>query len=126
MRSVLAAILSLGIATIACGAELTIGLIPTQNVFKQMERYKPLGEYLPQRTGVDVRFTILSRYGNIIERFTQESLGGAFRGRFPGALAIEKLGVEPIARPVWRDGTSTYWGYIFVEKDSGIRGVEDM
>lgn len=121
---VLAVLLMFTVSTHA--AELTIGLIPEQNVFKQKERYKPLGEYIEKKTGIKVKFTILSRYGNIIERLVSEKMDGAFFGSFTGALAIQKLGVEPLARPVNLDNTSTYRGYIFVRKDSGIRNVADM
>jgi phosphonate transport system substrate-binding protein len=110
----------------AAAEELTIGLIPEQNVFRQMKRYKPIGEYIRERTGLEIRFTILRRYGNIIDSFTAEKMDGAFWGSFTGALAIRKLGSEPIARPLWRDGTSTYHGYVFVRKGSGIRSVEHM
>ena len=108
------------------GTELVIGLIPEQNVFKQMARYRPLGDYLQKKTGVAVKFTILSRYGNIIDRFKTEKLDGAFFGSFTGALAIQKLGVDFLARPMNLDGSTTYWGYIFVRKDSGIKSVGDM
>ncbi len=106
--------------------ELTIGLIPEQNVFKQFKRYEPLGKYIEKKTGVKIRFSVLSRYGNIIERFQQEKMDGTFWGSFTGALAIIKLGVEPLARPVNPDGNSTYKGYIFTRKDSGITSVELM
>jgi phosphonate transport system substrate-binding protein len=106
--------------------QILIGLIPEMNVFTQMERFKPLAEYLSQKTGVKVTITILSRYGNIIERFQSEKMDGAFFGSFTGALAIQKLGVDPIARPVNLDGSSTYHGYLFVRKDSGIKKVADM
>ncbi len=106
--------------------ELTIGLIPEQNVFDQVARYKPLQEYIAEKTGMAVKLTILLRYGNIIEHFTQSRLDGAFWGSFTGAMAIKKLGVEPIARPLWLDGSSTYRGYIFVKKSSKIRKVADM
>jgi phosphonate transport system substrate-binding protein len=111
---------------ISYAAELTIGLIPEQNVFKQMKRYKPLGKYLEEKTNNQINFTILSRYGNIIESFHKKKLDGAFWGSFTGAMAIEKLGIKPIARPVNRDGTSTYHGYLLVRKDSGIKNVADM
>jgi phosphonate transport system substrate-binding protein len=39
---------------------------------------------------------------------------------------METLGAEPIARPVWHGGRSTYHGELFVRKDSGIRSVGDM
>jgi phosphonate transport system substrate-binding protein len=92
-------------------AELNIGLIPEQNVFSQFRRYMPLGEYIEKKTGIKIKFTILSKYGNIIEHFYLEKLDGAFWGSFTGAMAIQKLEIQPIARPVNRDGTSSYRGY---------------
>ncbi len=89
-----------------------IGLIPELNIFKQKARFGLLGEYLSRRAGVPVQFTILSRYGNIIERFQSEGMDGAFFGSFTGALAIAKLGVVPLARPVNLDGSSSYQGYL--------------
>jgi phosphonate transport system substrate-binding protein len=106
--------------------ELLIGLIPEQNVFRQRERYMALRQYLSDRMGIVVNFTSLSRYGNIIERFSSEKMDGAFFGSFTYALAHHQIGVEAIARPVNLDGTSTYQGYIFVRGDSGIRKVADM
>jgi phosphonate transport system substrate-binding protein len=103
-----------------------IGLIPELNIFKQKARFTLLGEYLTRKIGVPVKFTILSRYGNILESFESERMDGAFFGSFTGALAIEKLGVIPLARPVNLDGTSTYHGYLFVRKDSGISDAEGM
>lgn len=105
---------------------LLIGLIPEMNIFKQKERFGPLGDYLAKKTGMKVQFTMLSRYGDIIDRFTTAKMDGAFFGSFTGALAIDKLGVYPIARPVNLDNSSTYHGVIFVRKDSGIRSVQAM
>ncbi len=105
---------------------ITLGLIPEISVFAQMERFRPLAEYLSNEIGRPVKLHILSRYGNIIERFESVPLDGAFFGSFTGALAIEKLGVIPIARPVNSDGNSTYHGHIFVRRDSGITDVAGM
>jgi phosphonate transport system substrate-binding protein len=106
--------------------KIFIGLIPEMNIFRQKQRFKLLGDYLSKKTGIPVEFTILSRYGNILESFTSEKMDGAFFGSFTGALAIRKLGVVPLARPVNLDYTSTYQGYLFVRKDSGIRSAADM
>jgi phosphonate transport system substrate-binding protein len=105
---------------------LLIGLIPEFNIFKQKARFRSLGEYLTRKLGVPVEFTILSRYGNIIESFQTERMDGAFFGSFTGALAIERLGVVPLARPVNPDGSSTYHGHLFVRADSTIRTVAQM
>ena len=106
--------------------KLLIGILPEMNVFKQKQRFKLLGEYLSKKTGVAIEFTILSRYGNILERFTADRMDGAFFGSFTGALAIQRLGVTPLARPVNIDNSSTYHGYLFVRKDSGIKDIKDM
>jgi len=105
---------------------ITIGLLPEMNVFKQKQRFEPLAAYLSERMGIAVKLTILSRYGNIIDRIKEEDVDGAFLGSFTGALAISQLGVVPLARPVNKDGTSTYFGYIFARKNSNIKETADM
>lgn len=126
MRLILSVVMFLLFSGLSSAAELRIGLIPEQNVFKQFERFQHLGKYIEQKTGMSIKFTVLSRYGNIIERFIEDKMDGAFLGSFTGALAITKLEADPIARPVNLDGTSTYCGYIFVRKDSGIETIEEM
>ena len=105
---------------------LTIGLIPEHNIFRQMERYKPLANYLSKQIGMDVEMKILSRYGNIVDNFTSNGLDGAFFGSFTYALAHAKLGVEVVARPEDQNGTSTYYGLIFVRRDSGYKNARDL
>ncbi len=122
----LAGILSFPSASRAEQKEFLIGLIPELNVFKQRERFQPLADYLSEKAGIKVKVTILSKYGGIVERFKTQKMDGAFFGSFTGATAIKELGVEPLARPVNLDGSSTYHGYIFVRKDSGIKSVKDM
>ena len=106
--------------------KLRIGLIPERNLFKQLERYEPLGEYLFRKTGTKITFMLLPRYGNIIDTFQSSGLDGAFFGSFTYTLAHAKVGVEVLARPVALDNTSTYYGMIFVRKDSRIRTARDM
>jgi phosphonate transport system substrate-binding protein len=105
---------------------ITIGLLPEMNVFKQKKRFAPLADYLSEHLGVTVKMTMLSRYGNIIERIKEDAIDGAFLGSFTGGLAISQLGVVPLARPINMDGTSTYFGHIFVKRGSNIKTVADM
>jgi phosphonate transport system substrate-binding protein len=105
---------------------ITIGLIPERNIFKQLDRYEPLADYLSKRIGADIKLKVLTRYGNIIDNFVSAGLDGAFFGSFTYALAHVKLGVEPIARPETVDGISTYYGLIMVRKDGGIKTAQDM
>jgi phosphonate transport system substrate-binding protein len=106
--------------------KLVIGLIPEQNIFRQIERYEPLMAYLGKKTGVRFEVKVLPRYGNIIGNFLASGMDGAFFGSFTYALAHAKLGVEVLARPVALDNSSTYHGLIFVRKDSLIRTARDM
>jgi phosphonate transport system substrate-binding protein len=103
-----------------------IGLIPERNIFKQLERYEPVAEYLSAKTGVDVKLKVLAHYGNVIENFESLKLDGAFFGSLTYSLAHARLGVEVLARPESIDGTSTYRGDIIVRRDSGISTPRDM
>jgi len=107
-------------------ARFVIGLIPEQNIFRQIDRYTPLADYLSERLDLKIELKILPRYGNIIHTFTSEGMDGAFLGSFTGALAYSKLGLDFIVRPEDMNGISTYHGLIFVRKDSGIQSAADM
>ncbi len=105
---------------------LLIGLIPEHNIFKQLERYKPLAGYLAKKIGTKIKLKILTRYGNIVDNFVSLGLDAAFFGSFTYALAHAKIDVQVIARPENNLGVSTYHGLIFARKDSGIVSAKDM
>ncbi len=105
---------------------LVVGLIPERNIFKQIERYQPLANYLRAKTGIEVKLKVLSRYGNIIDNFKSAELDGAFFGSFTYALAHARLGLTVLARPEDANGISTYYGVIFVRKDSKIKTATAM
>ncbi len=105
---------------------ITIGLIPEQNIFRQMDRYEPLASYISKKLGIKIKLKVLPRYGNIIDNFVTEGMDGAIFGSFTYAMAHARLGVEVLARPVDKEGRSTYHGLIIVRKDSPIRRAADM
>jgi len=106
--------------------ELLIGIEPEHNIFDQMEQYRSLADYLSDELGVEVKFTIMSRYGEVIKRFKSLKLDGAFLTSYTATMGINELKLEPVASPVNLSGESTSQGYIFVRKDSGIRDIKDM
>jgi phosphonate transport system substrate-binding protein len=108
------------------GRSITIGLIPEQNIFRQMERYEPLAAYVSKKIGVKIKLKVLPRYGNIISNFVSEGMDGAFFGSFTYSMAHAKLGVEVLARPENGEGISSYHGLMLVRKDSLIKTAEDM
>ena len=119
-------IMVLVLSGLSYATEITIGIIPERDVFKQVESYRSLGKYIENKSGIKIRYTILSKSGNIIERFKQKKLDGAFWGSMTGAMAIRQLDMQPIARQVDLDNVSTHQGYIFVHKYSVIDSVERM
>ena len=106
---------------------LLIGLVPEENIFRLIEKHLPLADYIEKRTGIKIQFTILSRYGDIIDRFQARDMDGAFFGAFTGLLANRKLGVKPLVRPVVGPGgfVSTQ-SIVFVRKDEGIRDFAQL
>ena len=106
--------------------ELLLGVEPEHNIFDQMERHRFLASYLSDQLGVKIKLTIMSRYGEVIKRFKTLKLDGAFLTSYTATMAIKQLHLEPLANPVNLAGDSTSQGYIFVRKDSGIRGIIDM
>lgn len=106
--------------------ELLIGIEPEHNIFEQVKRYRVLAGYLSDQLGVRVKLTIASRYGEVINRFKSLHLDGALLSSYTAMLAINELGVIPVANLVNLEGEVTAKGYIFVRKDSGIVNVDDM
>ncbi|MBI5442718.1 MAG: phosphate/phosphite/phosphonate ABC transporter substrate-binding protein [Deltaproteobacteria bacterium] len=112
--------------TSAGSRRISIGLIPEQNIFRQLDRYDPIARYLSRKTGTNIELKVLRRYGNIFENFKTGNMDGAFFGSFTYVLGHSKLGVEAIATPVWLNGESRYHGCFVIRKDSAIRGPGDM
>ncbi len=105
---------------------LLVGLVPEENIFRLMERHLPLAKYIEEKTGIQVRFTILSRYGDVVDRFKARRMDGAFFSAFTGYMAHIKLGVEPLVRPIGMGGLVTAQSVIFVRKGSGIDSFQEL
>ncbi|KPK00646.1 MAG: hypothetical protein AMJ60_00455 [Desulfobacterales bacterium SG8_35] len=105
---------------------LRLLLVPEKNIFEQRRQYKYITDYLSRKMGINVIVEIMAHYGDISVAFQTGKADAGFFGSFSYVLTHAKAGIEPVARPVWLDGSSTYRGYIFVRKDSGIATVNDM
>jgi len=105
--------------------ELLIGIEPEHNIFEQVEGYRKLADYLSEKCGFKVRVTIMSRYGEALQRFKNRKLDGAFLSSYTAAMAIRELQLEPAARLVNLQGSSVAHGYLFTRRDSGIKKIED-
>src|SRR6056300_1354945 len=91
--------------------ELLIGIEPEHNIFDQMKRYRSLAGYLSDKLGVQVKLTIMSRYGEVIKRFKTLKLDGAFLTSYTATMGIKELHLEPLSNPVNLNGESNSHGY---------------
>ncbi len=110
----------------AADGKLIIGIIPEVDLSKQMERYTPLVRYLGKQLGMEVGVKPLANYGLIYEELRDGKIDAGFFGSFVYGMTRARIGIEPVARPVRTDGVSTYAGYLFARKDSGIKDPKDM
>ena len=105
---------------------LVIGLAPEENIFRQVERYTPLVEYLSQKSRIKIRLKVATSYGEVIDNLAASETDGAFLGSFAYILARRKVDIEGLARLEGLDGTSIYHGVLFVRKAGGIRNAREM
>ena len=124
--SVFAGFILLMISSTSYSMDLTIGLVPEQNIFNQVKKYRILEEYIERKSGIGINFTILSKHGTSIDDFKRRNLDGAFLCSLMGTRANEELDIQYIASIVNSDGSATARSYIFTRKDSRINNVEQM
>jgi phosphonate transport system substrate-binding protein len=105
---------------------LLIGLLPEQDIFRQVHRYEPLAGYLSKQLGMSVKLTVIPGYEKALSSFTARKMDAAFFDGMSYILAHTRLGVRVLARPMDLDGNTTYHGVIFVRTDSGIRSIRGM
>ncbi len=108
------------------GEILRVFVVPEREISEQRVLYSNLIMYLDERLPQHVTVTILSSYEDIAPMLKDNSLEAAFLGSMLFAEMHNKYGIRPLARPLGKDGNSTYSGYIFTRADSGIRNAADM
>jgi phosphonate transport system substrate-binding protein len=90
-----------------------------------LERWQALGEYLSNRTGINIDVDERKSYKNIIEAFEKKQ---AHIGSVSGLIYVklkEELNVIPIVKTVEK-GKDTYKSFIVVRKDSGLKNFNDL
>ena len=80
--------------------------------------YKPLVSYLRSK-GIHVSFIPAKDYPSAAMMFVRAEVDAMFSGSGIAGSMILKNIAEPVARPLAKDGTSTYWAVILAPKDSG-------
>ncbi len=126
------AALSLGASALlaAGGAQAQAGLlrvsaIPDEAPSELQRKFKPLGEYLKARTGLDVQFTPVSDYAAVVEGLAARKIDLAWLGGFTFVQA--KLRTEGQVVPiVQRAEDAKFTSKFIVPVDSPIKTVADL
>jgi phosphonate transport system substrate-binding protein len=105
---------------------VVVAMVPEQNVFLQVKRFRPLQDYLSASTGVNYRFTVMSSYEDAFMALENGKAQAAILGSSAALLAMERKSGEILGRPLWKNGTSTYRALIIARKDAGIRSIADL
>jgi phosphonate transport system substrate-binding protein len=101
-----------------------IALLPERNVFVQKRRYEPLAQYLSKHLDMNVRTRLLDSYAAVYAQMLDRRVNAAFFGSLSYLVMHSRMPLDPIARPVLRNGRSSYSGVIFALKGGGI--TEDI
>ncbi|MEQ8220737.1 MAG: phosphate/phosphite/phosphonate ABC transporter substrate-binding protein [Candidatus Eremiobacterota bacterium] len=90
-----------------------------------VERWQALGDYLSDKTGINIDVDERKNYRNIIEAFQKKQ---AHIGSVSGLIYVklkEELNVVPVVKTVEK-GKDVYKSFIVVRKDSGLKNFDDL
>ena len=104
---------------------LRVSAIPDEAPTELQRKFKPLGEYLKAKTGMDVQFTPVTDYAAVVEGLASKKIDLAWLGGFTFVQA--KLRTEGQAVPiVQRAEDEKFTSKFIVPIDSPIKTVADL
>jgi phosphonate transport system substrate-binding protein len=104
---------------------LRVSAIPDEAPSELQRKFKPLGEYLKARTGMDVEFTPVTDYAAVVEGLASRKIDLAWLGGFTFVQA--KLRTEGQATPiVQRAEDEKFTSRFIVPLDSPIKTIADL
>ena len=104
---------------------LRVSAIPDEAPSELQRKFKPLGEYLKAKTGLDVQFTPVTDYAAVVEGLASKKIDLAWLGGFTFVQA--KLRTEGQAQPiVQRAEDEKFTSRFIVPLDSPIKTVAEL
>jgi phosphonate transport system substrate-binding protein len=112
-------------AAFAQTAVLRVSAIPDEAPTELQRKFKPLGEYLKQETGMDVQFTPVTDYAAVVEGLANHKIDLAWLGGFTFVQA--KLRTNGAAVPiVQRAEDEKFTSKFIVPADSPAKTLADL
>ena len=105
-------------------AVLRVSAIPDEAPTELQRKFKPLGEYLSQATGMKVVFTPVSDYAAVVESLATRKLDLAWLGGFTYVQA--KIRTNGTAIPIVQRAEDAVFTSKFITADPAIKSLADL
>ncbi|MEJ5031522.1 MULTISPECIES: putative selenate ABC transporter substrate-binding protein [unclassified Comamonas] len=105
-------------------AVLRVSAIPDEAPTELQRKFKPLGEYLSQATGMQVVFTPVSDYAAVVESLATKKLDLAWLGGFTYVQA--KIRTNGTAIPIVQRAEDAVFTSKFITADPSIQTLADL
>ncbi|GGH59182.1 putative selenate ABC transporter substrate-binding protein [Comamonas phosphati] len=103
---------------------LRVSAIPDEAPTELQRKFKPLGEYLSQATGIKVVFTPVSDYAAVVESLATRKLDMAWLGGFTFVQA--KIRTHGTATPIVQRAEDAVFTSKFITADPAITRLSDL
>lgn len=103
--------------------DVSIGVIVNSD--SEIKKYEAFAEYLNKKSDHKWHIVPLRDYGSFISQLEEKQIVAGFMGSAAGYRAIKAGLATPVARGQ-KDGVSTYYGYVFTRRDSGLDTIEKL
>lgn len=125
-QALLAVAATSALASFSSAAEqvLRVSAIPDEAPTELQRKFKPLGEYLSQETGMKVVFTPVSDYAAVVESLATGKLDMAWLGGFTYVQA--KIRTKGTANPIVQRAEDAVFTSRFITADPSIKTLEDL
>jgi phosphonate transport system substrate-binding protein len=108
--------------------ELVFAVVPAENATGVTERYQPFMDYLARTLRVRVTLRIASDYTAVIEghRAGNIHIGEHGPSSYVRAWTVTNGGVEPFLTPINEDGSTGYYGVLYVRRNDPAQSLQDL
>ncbi|MCG8484190.1 MAG: phosphonate ABC transporter substrate-binding protein [Clostridia bacterium] len=106
--------------------DLTIGLIPSNDPAKLLEKFKPIEAYLEKEINIEVNVVVPTDYLGLINSMKKKTVDIGWYGPFSYVIAERELDLEPMVVESYKGVGTSYYSLIIARKDSKIRTIDDL
>lgn len=111
---------------LASAQEINFGVIATDSVSVERERWEPLFRDMEKKTGLSIKSFYAPDYAGVVEAMRFNKVQVAWYGNKAAIDAVDRSGGEVFAQVLRSDGTLGYYSLLITQKDSPYNNVSDV